>query len=202
MSKIPTLTPESVHNFLYEIGSQWKGLGVAVELGSWLGASAAPLLKGLVTAGYHYPFYAFDLWETTDEQVTVASLQGLKIKTKQDLRPLFLENTLPIYPDVIATKGRMPSSLLALPKKPIEICIFDAPKKEPVFSDCIMEVAQYWIPGVTILGLLDYSFYEKKTGELREKLMAPVNYITKSKDHFEFLKDFPDGSCRFFRYLG
>ncbi|MBU0929950.1 MAG: hypothetical protein KJ623_02670, partial [Nanoarchaeota archaeon] len=39
---------------------EWTGKGVAIELGSWLGATAVPLLTGLITAGYDKPFYAFN----------------------------------------------------------------------------------------------------------------------------------------------
>ncbi len=51
-SKIPTMTSRPVHEYLEQLGSQWTGRGVAMELGCWLGASSVPLLRGLVKAGY------------------------------------------------------------------------------------------------------------------------------------------------------
>ena len=57
---IPEMTPPYVHDYLRQLGREWTGQGVAIELGSWLGASAIPLLEGLVEAGYDRPFYCFD----------------------------------------------------------------------------------------------------------------------------------------------
>ena len=51
-NNIPAMTPPKVHDFLYQIGTMWRGEGIAMELGCWLGASSVPLLKGLTEAGY------------------------------------------------------------------------------------------------------------------------------------------------------
>ena len=83
----------------------------------------------------------------------------------------------------------------------IEICIFDAPKQEPVFTGCIEALYQYWIPGVTILGLLDYKFYETKDGKMRERFMAPVRFMEAYGDSFELIKSWSDECPMFFKYI-
>ena len=203
--KIPSMTPRVVHDYLYLTGTEWTGKGTAVELGSWLGASAAPLLTGLVEAGYNLPFYCYDMWEANTAQVSKANKAKVKIKDKQDILPLFLNNITSIYPDIKPTKGTISSTILEYPKDPIEICLFDAPKREPTFSNAMRGVLPYFIPGVTVLGLLDYYFYKYKSGKKREYAMAPVLFMEKFGGHFMVLQEWPDQgelhSCVFFKYI-
>jgi len=195
---IPAQTGPKVHRYLRQLGSQWTGKGIAIELGSWLGGSAAPLLKGLKTAGYNKTFWAFESWIATRPQVEQAAQQNVYIKNQQDLRKVFLENISPIYSDVSAVKGRLPESLSQYDGNPIEICLFDAPKKEPVFSECIRALSKYWIPGVTVLGLLDFNFYRSKTGRARKASMAPVNFLRDNTECFTELWE--NGSPLFLKY--
>ena len=76
---VPAMTPTVVHDYLARLGEEWSGRGVAVELGSWLGGTAVPLLRGLERAGYDRPFYAYDRWEATEDEVRKAVQQGTKI---------------------------------------------------------------------------------------------------------------------------
>lgn len=197
---IPAMTSHQIHAYLEELGSQWTGQGTAVELGCWLGASARPLLKGLVKAGYNQPFWAFDGWVATKDQLPKAKEQGVSLKLDQDLTDMFLNNVKDIYSKVKAVKGRIPNTFGVYSDDPIEICIFDAPKSEPVFTDTINAVSPYWIPGVTILGLLDYDFYLRHEGRKRENFKAPVNFMEKHKGCFSLIKEWPDEAVKFFRF--
>jgi hypothetical protein len=201
--KVPEMTPTSVHDYLREIGSQWTGQGIAIELGSWLGASAIPLLEGLVKADYNLPFHCYDKWQSNDEQVVKSAMQGTKLYVNQNLLPLFLNNTQPIYKNIHAHQGSISMTIKNYCKSPIEICIFDAPKRDPVFSDAVSALKDYWIPGVTILGLLDYHFYQYHKGREREQFRAPVKFIEKYSDNFVKLKEWPLNvcSCVFFKYV-
>jgi hypothetical protein len=198
---IPSLTPTCVHDYLRAVGKKWIG-GVAMELGCWLGASAVPLLEGLVQAGYNEPFYAFDRWTANGEQVEVAKKQNYKLKDGQDTLPVFLENTMPVYSFIVPYKGEIMSTLTKFKDRKISICIFDAPKIEPTFSFAAEYLIKYFIPGVTVWGLLDYNFYLKKEGEMREKFKAPVNWMENHKNHFMKLIEWPGQcSCAFFKYI-
>lgn len=200
-SKIPALSPKIVHDYLWDIGRQWTGQGIAIELGSWLGATSVPLLEGLVKAGYDRPFLAYDSWQANNEQVFCAQEQGVKIENKQDLQPIFYENVAKVYDKVYCFKGRIEINIRRYPPQlPIEICILDAPKKDSVFDPCIKILQKYWIPGVTTLGLLDYYFYKDHTN--RPDLLAPVKYIESHRDNFEKIVEWPDRcSCVFFKYI-
>lgn len=202
MTNIPTMTPKCVHEYLYEIGRQWKGRGVAVELGSWLGATAVALVRGLVEAGYNQPFYCYDKWCANESEVTKAKKQGLNISIRQNLEPLFLANLRPFYTNVKPVRGKIRNTLI-WKSKPIEICILDAAKRNPSFAYVIRQLSPHWIPGVTILGLLDYYFYKFYTGEKIKSFMVQERFINENKNNFVFLKAWPDQcDCAFFRYEG
>jgi len=200
-NKIPSMTPTVVHDYLREVGGAWTGQGVAMELGSWLGASAVPLLEGLVKAGYDRPFYCYDTWRANKEQVGKAACVDVKIKNEQDLLPLFLRNVMPTYSNLIPSQNRIENVIKKYKGGPIEICIFDAPKQDPIFNMAMRGVMPHFIPGVTILGLLDYYFYLDKP-EKKKRLMAPVRFMETNAGYFTKLMEWPvtQCSCVFFRY--
>jgi len=194
------MTPKIVQDYLREVGRQWTGRGIAMELGSWLGATAVALLEGLVEAGYKLPFYAYDRWIANDMEIEKAKHQGIRIKQDQDLMPLFIDNVTQVYKNVIPVKGSIQKTITHYTGEPIEVCIFDAPKRDPVFSATVFALHEYWIPGVTILGLLDYYFYKSKPS--KQKLFkAPVRFIEENEGCFTRLAEWPEQcQCVFFRY--
>ena len=199
---IPAMSSTITLDYLREIGRQWTGQGTAVELGSWLGATAHALLEGLVESGYNSPFYCFDRWTANEAQVEKARKKGIEIKDEQDLLPLFLNNVNPIYNNIKTYQGSISDKINKYPGDPIEICLFDAPKREPIFSEAIQALSPYWIPGVTILGLLDYYFYKSKpSGHLRKRFQAPVRFMESHSDCFTVIKEWEGESPVFFKYV-
>jgi len=200
---IPAMTPKEVHDYLHQIGSEWSGEGSVVELGCWLGATSAALLHGLVKADFDRTYYAFDRWESNKQQIDIAKEHGKRLTNKQNLAPLFKKHVLSIYKDVIMYKGQIGDTLSRYPGDLIEICLFDAPKKDPIFTKSMNVLSPYFIPGVTIVGLLDYKFYRKRKGYEKEELLAPVLWMHKHRANFEKIKEWPDNlcSCVFFKYI-
>lgn len=197
---IPAMTSPQVHAYLQELGSEWQGKGTVMELGCWLGASAVALLKGLKGAGYYYPFWAFDKWIVDSSQPAKAAAQGWKLEVGEDTHPLFLHNVDPVYDKVKSVQGGMPDTLKQYDGASIEICIFDAPKADPTFTSCVKALIPYWVPGVTILGLLDYDFYLRHQGPKREQFRAPVRFMEKYGSHFSIVKEWDDEAVKFFKY--
>jgi hypothetical protein len=59
----------------------------------------------------------------------------------------------------------------------------------------------FYIPNVTILYMMDYFYYEKKTGD--EGLLFQKLYFEKRKDQFEYVGRITEGaSPAVFKYLG
>ena len=202
---IPAMSPPEVHKYLNEIGRGWTGKGVAMEVGCWLGATSAALLEGLVDVGYDRTFWAFDRWRANESEVMKAAEQGVEIYHGQDLGPLYRENVAPIYSGIRQVKGRVPWKFDSYNGDPIEVCLFDAPKRNPVFKECIQFCGPHFIPGVTVLGLMDYYFYRSRRDIQQNpdwvEFLAPVKFIDTYSAHFTKLREFPNnGSCAFFKY--
>lgn len=174
---------------------------MAVEIGCWLGATTLPLLRGLIAAGYDRPYHAFDRWRASADEVAKARHQGLSLREGEDLLPIYRSNVLPAYSEVLAHQGDLDCTFNFPEDTPVEVCVLDAPKKDPLFSHIMDEMMKVWIPKVTIVGLLDYHFYRRRPGEL--EYFAPVNYLDKQVGRFEKLWDRTEQtSAAFFRYLG
>jgi hypothetical protein len=204
-NEIPAMTPEIVHYYLTALGSYWSGQGCVVELGCWLGATTRALLDGLERVGFNRPYHAYDSWRANDDQVSKAAAQGVRLKPNQDLTPLFLHN---VGTKVHVHQGEIGETINDYSGEPIEICLFDAPKQDPLFTHCMDKLRPYFIPGVTVVGLLVYYFYrehpEKRDwASMANRFMAPVEYIEKHKYAFRKQAEWPEqSSCVFFRYLG
>lgn len=199
---IPSMTPTVVQDYLREIGRQWTGQGMAMELGCWMGASSVPLLEGLVEAGYNKEYWAFDKWKANATEVQKSRRQGLRIKEHENIQPIFLHNVRKVYPHITAVRGRIPNILKHWRPGPIEMCMFDAPKRNPVFSGAVNKLLPHFIPGVTVFGLLDYYFYKSKPKDEQDEFLAPVRFIRRHEGCFELMAEFPDnGSCVFFKYV-
>lgn len=197
---IPAMTPPIVHEYLHELGLRWNNKGVVIELGCWLGATTRALLDGL-GENYNYPYYCYDRWKANNQEVEKAKLQGINLKIGQDLSWLFLENVN--YKNICAFQGDISKNIKNYFGDNIEICLFDAPKRNPVFKQCMYTLLPYFIPGVTILGLLDYYFYQRQADTKRyNDFLAPVNFINDHKENFEKLAEWPsECSCVFFKYI-
>jgi len=207
MKGIPAMSPPVVHDYIRDLGRAWTGQGTAMEVGCWLGATSAALLEGLVEAGYDRTYWGFDRWQANEAEARKAAEQGVNIGVGQNLQPMFMKNVKARYEAIQAVRGNIPRTLnFYSPAEPIEICMFDAPKRNPTFIDSINMLLPHFIPGVTVLGLLDYHFYISRRDDQQkedwEKFLAPVNFIRKYKENFELMAEFPnDGSCAFFKYL-
>lgn len=201
---IPAMSPPEVHTYLKELGNAWSSQGCAIEVGCWLGATSVALLDGLVEAGYDLPFWAFDRWMANVSEVRKAAQQHVRIRPRQDLKPIYHKNVSPVYNDIRMIQGNVPRTLQSFPAQLIEFCMFDAPKRNPVFQKTIDFFIPHFIPGVTILGLLDYHFYLRRRLNRKgdwEEFLAPVKFIEQFSENFTLLRDFEDnGSCVFFRY--
>ena len=198
---LPSMTSLECQAYLKEIGQQWTGNGYAMELGSWLGASSIALLEGLVEAGYDRAYWAFDRWKAHISQVRKAKYVGFYLDEGMDTLPLFKKHVSPTYSYLNCVSGIMPLTLDKYTGGPIEICVFDAPKADPVFRSCIRALHKKWIPGITVVAFLDYWFFELgHEGKKKEQFMAAHNFVEKNKQCFTLLKEFRAESPAFFRY--
>lgn len=197
---IPRMNTDNCLDTLTQMGEKWTGQGVAMELGCWFGSSSIALLKGLNKAGYDKSFYAFDQWEVGKQQLRDRA--EFVTHVGQNTLPQYIRNVSKYSNNLLVYKGRMPKTIesVDLSDVLIEVLVLDAPKMKPVFTGCIRALYKHWIPGVTILCLLDYNFYQRKKGVEKERLLAPVNFIIGNWDCFSLIYQGRGESAAFFKY--
>jgi len=189
------MTPKPVHDYLIDVGSDWKDDGVAVECGSWLGASCAALCLGLEKAGYEDIMYCFDRWHSNEEEVGKAVKQGQRIANNQNLRPKFLDNVDAVTDIGIETqRTRISESNWC--GRDIEIFLLDAAKSSPRFDRTLDIFGPHWVDGA-IVGLMDF-YFARKIGRVPNQ----EEYVEDHADSFELVKEFDGCSVAFFRYTG
>lgn len=197
---IPHMNAPAVFDSLRVVGQSWTGAGVAVECGTWLGASLAALAGGLVQAGYNRYLHSFDIWRANADEVRKAANQGVTIEVGQDLATLMLANVTPIYQGIMAHKGRIDDA--RWPGEPIEIFVLDAAKRNPSFSRALRTFAPSFIPGKTMVCLLDYWFYKKADEASRHAFQVQERWVEACGDALEAMPGLDGGSARFFRCVG
>ena len=191
------MTPTIVHDYLKTLGRHWSGSGVAVELGCWLGATTRALLDGLEEAGYDCLYHAYDRWRADKDQVPKAAAQGVRLHDAQDLSVLFAQNVASFL--VRIHQGEIAQTIVDYSGGPIEICLLDAPKTDPILTSCMETLSRHFIPGKTVVGFLDYYFY--KDHPERSELAAPVRFVEARAESYEKIMEWPgECSCAFFKF--
>jgi len=194
------MTSTRVLTYLREIGAGWTGRGVAVECGCWLGATCAALAEGLTRAGYDRPIYCFDHWLAICSEVAKAARQGCTLHVGQNLEPVFRQNVAPFYSDLVTRRG--PIQRAQWNGTPIGIFLLDAAKSDPFFMQTLRIFGPAWIPGEAVIGLMDFYYYRKFTGEMRNLLHCQERFVQRHTDCLTPLRQFPKLSPAFFAYTG
>lgn len=197
VSDIPAMTPVAVHDYLRKVGRSWSGDGLAVECGSWLGATTAALGQGLLEAGYDGYVHCYDRWKANAEEVGKAEAQGQNISAGQNLRPVFRDNVLKAAPGVQLHTIRDEIRKATWPDaEPIEIFLLDAVKQDPGFTTVMNTFGPSFVEGATI-GLMDF-YYARKIGRDAHQ----EQWAEQHSDSLTMIKEFDNASCAFFRYEG
>jgi hypothetical protein len=165
MKKIPRMSGDITMRNLEAVGASWSGRGVAVECGVWFGATACALLKGLKKAKYDRSIYLFDRWIASASEVEKAAAYGVEIKQGQNFSSLTMSNVLCEYKKIEMTQGDIGTTLWK--HGPIEIMVLDAAKRQPHFGKWFSTFAEYFIPGVTTLAMLDWGYFKQFKGQQR-----------------------------------
>jgi hypothetical protein len=183
------MNPPCVHEALVSYGRTWQGLGTVVEIGAFLGGSSLPLLAGLKAVGYNEAYWAFDRW---------------RADTDESLMPAFVRNMAKLHSNIILMCGETKETIGQYDGGPIEICLLNETKREPFFTHIMLTLSRFFIPGVTLIGLMDYHLYRDFVIDEEDLLHKSSKWFIESKPQsFKEIKNFgKESSVAFFRYLG
>jgi hypothetical protein len=127
-------------------------VGVAVELGAWLGAMTAAMAE----ANPELEIHAFDRFVVDDPRaIGKARRQGVTLELGQALAPL-VRAALARYPRVHLHPGEI--SEASWDGGPIALHVDDACKQPPAFAAALRTFAPSWVPRRTHVVLLDFYF--------------------------------------------
>lgn len=199
---IPSMLPDTVQAHMTRLASEWTGRGCVVECGAWLGATTAALCEGLVRAGYDRKLHVFDRWQATPAECGKAGHQGVLLEDGQNTLPVMLDLIGEHANMVVPHRGRIERAQWSADDH-IELFVLDACKYEAVFMPTIRTFSKAWVPGVTVVALMDYHFYRRyKTGSPeRERYSIHARWLANHAGSFEVVRDFAPDEPMILRYI-
>ena len=127
-----------------------------VEVGSWLGAGTAQLALGLRAREHaDVRLHCFDRWTAQLGEVRKAARQGVRLKLFQDTLP-YVRRTLEQF-EVPLELHQGDVMRARWDGGPISVYVDDCCKQLPLFCHSLATFGPAWIPGETVVLLMDFS---------------------------------------------
>lgn len=176
--------------------------GCIVEVGPWLGANTAQMAAGTADQPTPAPIHAYDLFTARGDEVRKAAAHGLEITEGDDTRPLVRSLIAPFGGQVTLHKGDVLNT--SWDGTPIALYVDDAAKTPTNFYHVMKTFAPSFVPGVTVVVLMDYGYWRKlrKPGQQR-RFRVQQDLFERHAACFEHIRnDVFDGEIMAaFRYL-
>ena len=157
-----------------------------VEVGCWLGAGTAQLALGIRDrSGGPVDLHCYDRWEANASEVAKAARWGVELSAGMDTLPHTRRALEPFDVAVEFHKG----DIMAVQwnRGPISVYVDDAAKKWQAFYHVLFTFGPHWIPGETVVVLMDYNLWQstddarhrcqKEFIESNHDCFAPIDYV-------------------------
>ncbi len=190
---IPGMLSKEEQEYLHQLTSiEYQGRGAIVEIGSWLGNSAACLAQGLVDGKKIAELHCYDRFSADPIEIIKAKKYGLDLVCDQDTLDIFMNYLKPIGIPINAYKCNAKDITWEL--GPVEILHLDAPKKIEDMEAVLRTFLPHLIPRVSTVVFQDFTF---------AKAYGLPLIVASLENAFEFLcMPNPDKSTVSFKYLG
>jgi hypothetical protein len=169
-----------------------------VEVGTWLGAGTAQLALGLRERSQvgGVSIHCFDRWQATDPEVGKAlRMKNLTLRAGEDTLPWVMKTLQPFAVPIFFHKGDFRRA--AWSGGQISVYVDDAAKTAPKFLHVLKTFGPHWIPGKTIVVLMDFRFWQQSGADKHE---CQKRFIERFADHFVLLERFHVDTCDGFLY--
>ena len=154
--RIPSLDGRQAGVLLRRVARNAPGDTSIVEVGSWLGAGTAQLALGLRAREHaDVRLHCFDRWTAQLGEVRKAARQGVRLKLFQDTLP-YVRRTLEQF-EVPLELHQGDVMRARWDGGPISVYVDDCCKQLPLFCHSLATFGPAWIPGETIVLLMDFS---------------------------------------------
>lgn len=194
---IPSMGGYTLRAYLQEAAAAVRPGRAIVEVGAWLGSGTAQLCIGVIKSGSRAPIYCFDRWTASGSEVRKAGDAGIKIKGNDDLLPHIRANLEPFGCEIHYWRGDIRKA--PWQGQRIGLYIDDAAKRKDKFLHVMQTFGPSFIPGETMLILMDYYYYEHRTGDAG--LMFQQEYMDHHKE-FKFMRRLNNSVAAMFKYRG
>ena len=172
-NRIPSMGGMKIGPVLRQVARAAAGGTSIVEVGCWLGAGTAQLALGLREREREgrVSLHCFDRWQAQPVEIAKAAKKGVSISV--------LENTLPrvqrtLEPFEVPIQFHQGDILHARWEgSPISVYVDDASKTLPFFYRSLATFAPFWIPGETVILLMDF-YRWRKTGAPKDQCQQHV----------------------------
>jgi len=170
-----------------------------VELGTWLGAGTRPLCEGVQESGKDVEIHSYDKFEVRGNEIEKAAQFKVNLKDNQNTLPLVKKWLKEYKVKLFLHKCEITDQKWET-EKPIFLYIDDACKYKETFIPALKIFSPYWIPGITIIVLMDFYFYLQRPNDL--KLKFQKEFIQSHPDNFELITSNVKLSTAIFKYKG
>lgn len=203
---IPEMGGRRIGGFLRDWAKHAPANTQIVELGTWLGAGTAQMAAGLQSRAddHNIRIHTFDSFTISASSAEKARKQGVEFNEGDDTLPWVREALKSYEPLVEYHKGMLDEQTM-WNGEPISLYVDDATKYPYPFYLCLKKFGPSWIPGKTIVVLMDALIYLKKK-DLPAKNIADLriqhDFVTERPSSFTQVEGFQDTSVAAYRYEG
>ena len=195
--EIPSMGGGALKDLFFVNAKEATDGSAIVELGTWLGAGTKHIADGVKASGNNVEIHTYDDFIIRGNEVQKAAKFGVKVEANKNCLPL-VKKFLSAYNNIIFHKGEITKT--EWNKKPIHMYIDDACKYEENFIKALKIFSPYWIPGKTIIVLMDFYFYLLRSYD--EGLKFQFDFIKSHSDNFKPIIKYEKLCTAVFLYKG
>jgi hypothetical protein len=193
---IPSQGGREIGYYLKDVAYSSKG--DIVEVGAWLGAGTAQLCLGAIDGGRDVTIHVYDRFTVNATEIKKAKSQGVNLKGVKDTLPI-VKSYIDQFKCNVKFYKKGIKSIKKYKGKKIGVYVDDASKRQENFDHVMKIFKPHFIPGVTVLVLMDFFYFQKKDSP---GLEYQYEYM-KDNEEFEFISRVkPDKFTASFLYKG
>lgn len=204
---IPSMGGREIGEVLHRFASQTRPDQFTVEVGAWLGAGTWALAQGLLDAGAPKSgaprLHVYELFKMAASGAEKAKKAGVDVRPGQNVYGLVKDTLAPIGLPIEWHPGSTLDKVWPA-DWPIGLYVDDASKSSALFQHALHMFAPAWVPGETVLILMDFHFWKQKNNPAKQAdLRWQSDFILSHPESFEHItgQDMAGTSAEAFRYI-
>lgn len=190
-ARIPCMGAKKIGTILRQAAAEVPAGSCIVEVGAWLGAGTAQLAMGAMASPSGPEVHVFDRFTASASEVGKAAAADITLVEGQDTRPVVGKHLSAFDASVHLHRGDIRD--IEWTHGSIGLYVDDASKEMKEFSHVLKTFGPSWVPGQTILIMMDFGYWRKFAHDpaAEKRLRAQYDFITAHPDCFEMVDERP-----------